>query len=56
MLLSFNGGPGQIAVHGTPYADQIGQDLSNGCVRIPDPFILMIAKTVPVGTPVTITA
>jgi lipoprotein-anchoring transpeptidase ErfK/SrfK len=56
VLQSFNGGPGQIAVHGTPYADQIGQDLSNGCVRIPNPLILMIAKTVPLGTPVVISA
>jgi lipoprotein-anchoring transpeptidase ErfK/SrfK len=56
VLTSFNGGPGQIAVHGTPYADQVGQDLSNGCVRVPNPLILQIAKLVPLGTPVTITA
>jgi lipoprotein-anchoring transpeptidase ErfK/SrfK len=56
VLTSFNGGPGQIAVHGTPYADQVGQDLSNGCVRIPNPLILQLAKTVPLGTPVMISA
>jgi lipoprotein-anchoring transpeptidase ErfK/SrfK len=56
VLTSFNGGPGQIAVHGTPYADQVGQNLSNGCVRIPNPLILQLAKTVPLGTPVSITA
>lgn len=56
VLTSFNGGPGQIAVHGTPNADQVGQDLSNGCVRVPNPLILQIAKTVPLGTPVAITA
>jgi lipoprotein-anchoring transpeptidase ErfK/SrfK len=56
VLTSFNGGPGQIAVHGTPYADQVGQDLSNGCVRIPNALILQIAKLVPLGTPVNITA
>jgi lipoprotein-anchoring transpeptidase ErfK/SrfK len=54
VLTSFNGGPGQIAVHGTPYADQVGQDLSNGCVRVPNPLILQIAKAVPLGTPVVI--
>ncbi len=56
VLTSFDGGPGQIAVHGTPYADQVGQDLSNGCVRIPNNFILILAKTVPLGTPVAISA
>ena len=56
VLPSFDGGPPQIAVHGTPYADQVGQDLSNGCVRVPSPIILQIAKVVPLGTPVTIEA
>jgi lipoprotein-anchoring transpeptidase ErfK/SrfK len=56
VLSSFDGTLPQIAVHGTPYPDQVGQDLSNGCVRIPSPIILMIAKVVPLGTPVTITA
>ena len=56
VLTSFDGGPGQIAVHGTPYPDQVGQNLSNGCVRIPNPMILQIAKLVPLGTPVTISA
>jgi lipoprotein-anchoring transpeptidase ErfK/SrfK len=56
VLMSFSGGPGQIAVHGTPYPDQVGQDLSNGCVRVPNTVILQIAKLVPLGTPVTITA
>ncbi len=56
VLPSFDGGPPQIAVHGTPYPDQVGQDLSNGCVRIPSPVIVQIAGVVPLGTPVTITA
>ncbi len=56
VLASFDGGPPQIAVHGTPYADQVGQDLSNGCVRIPSPVIVQIATAVPLGTPVTIQA
>jgi len=55
-LPSFDGGPPQIAVHGTPFADQVGQDISNGCVRVPSPIILQIAKVVPLGTPVTIQA
>lgn len=56
VLLTFNGGPGQIALHGTPRPDQVGQNLSNGCIRIPNDIILQIAKLVPLGTPVTIVA
>ena len=56
VLPSFDGGPPQIAVHGTPFPDQVGQDISNGCVRVPSPIILQIAKLVPLGTPVTIQA
>ncbi len=56
VLPSFDGGPPQIAVHGTPFPDQVGQDISNGCVRVPSPIILQIAKAVPLGTPVTIQA
>jgi lipoprotein-anchoring transpeptidase ErfK/SrfK len=56
VLLEFEDGPGQLAIHGTPHPEQVGQDLSNGCVRVPDDVILKIAELVPLGTPVTITA
>ena len=56
VLTSFDGGPGQIAVHGTDDAAQLGQSISNGCVRIPNPDILQIATVVPLGTPVQIDA
>ena len=56
VLTSFDGGPGQIAVHGTNDAAQVGQSISNGCVRIPNPDILQIAAVVPLGTPVQIDA
>jgi lipoprotein-anchoring transpeptidase ErfK/SrfK len=54
VLLSFNGGPGQIAVHGTVQTDLLGTDASNGCIRIDNESVLQIANTVPVGTPVEI--
>jgi lipoprotein-anchoring transpeptidase ErfK/SrfK len=50
----FAGGPGQIAVHGTPNPELMGQNVSNGCIRVPDDFILHLAYTVPLGTPVRI--
>src|SRR4051794_20487588 len=54
VLFSFNGGPGQIAVHGTNSPGQVGQDISNGCVRVPNDIILQIADQAPLGTPVVI--
>jgi lipoprotein-anchoring transpeptidase ErfK/SrfK len=56
VLKTFNGGPGQIAVHGGAYESNLGTDVSNGCVRVLNDVILQIAKTVPLGTPVVIEA
>jgi len=56
VLMSFNGGPGQLAVHGTPDASQAGKNISNGCVRVPNDKVVALAKRVGLGTPVTITA
>jgi lipoprotein-anchoring transpeptidase ErfK/SrfK len=56
VLTSFKGGPGQLAVHGTNNPDQVGQNISNGCVRVPNDIIEQIAAQAPLGTPVTIVA
>jgi lipoprotein-anchoring transpeptidase ErfK/SrfK len=57
-LDSFEGTIPQIAVHGTDLPPtELGKDLSNGCVRIPNDAVLQIAQTTPLlGVPVTITA
>lgn len=57
-LDSFLGTVPQIAIHGTALpASELGKDLSNGCVRMPNEIILQIAKITPLlGTPVTISA
>jgi lipoprotein-anchoring transpeptidase ErfK/SrfK len=56
-LDSFQGTIPQIALHGTNLPDsELGKDLSNGCVRMPNAIVLQIAQTVPIGTPVYITA
>ncbi len=52
VLMEFNGGPGQIAVHGNGQPSTVGQAVSNGCIRLPDSSIAWMAETVPVGTPV----
>jgi lipoprotein-anchoring transpeptidase ErfK/SrfK len=56
VLSEFEDGPGQLAVHGTPRPEEVGQDLSNGCVRVPDDVILKMAEIVPLGTPVNLVA
>jgi len=56
VLYEFAGGPGQLALHGTSHSDQAGQDISNGCVRVPNDVILQIAERLPLGTPVEIVA
>jgi lipoprotein-anchoring transpeptidase ErfK/SrfK len=56
VLTSFKGGPGQLAVHGTSNPDQVGQNISNGCVRVPNDVIEQIAAQAPLGTPVTVVA
>jgi isopentenyl phosphate kinase len=51
---SFGGGIGQIAIHGTNNPALIGTPASNGCVRMTNEDITLLAHTVPVGTPVQI--
>lgn len=55
VLFEFNGGPGQIAIHGTNNPELVGQNVSNGCIRVPNDIILEIARQAPLGTPVVIT-
>lgn len=52
---SFDGGPGQIAIHGTNEPWVIGQYASHGCVRLDNPDITTLATQVEAGTPVDIT-
>jgi lipoprotein-anchoring transpeptidase ErfK/SrfK len=56
-LDSFAGTIPQIALHGTSLPDsELGKNLSNGCIRMPNDAILKLAKIVPLlGTPVIIT-
>ncbi len=51
---SFDGGPGQIAIHGTNQPWVIGQYASHGCVRLDNPDITALATQVEAGTPVNI--
>jgi hypothetical protein len=53
---SFGTGDGQIALHGTYKPWLLGQPVSNGCVRMDNETITLLAETLPLGTPVTIQA
>jgi lipoprotein-anchoring transpeptidase ErfK/SrfK len=57
VLQEFDGGPGQIAVHGL---DHLGGDLgtaaSHGCVRLSTPAITWLAARIGAGVPLTVTA
>lgn len=55
-LESFSGGLPVIAVHGTHRPEQVGQSLSNGCIRVPNEVIEVLAEHVPLGAPVVIDA
>jgi lipoprotein-anchoring transpeptidase ErfK/SrfK len=56
VLETFNGGPAQIAIHGTNRPDLIGKFVSNGCVRLNNGDITALQPLAPVGTPVQIVA
>lgn len=51
----FEGGPGQIGVHGTDDPTSIGRNVSHGCLRLRLADITALAHEVPAGTPLTIT-
>ena len=51
----FEGGPGQIGMHGTNQPSSIGRNVSHGCIRMSVTNITWLAHRVPAGTPITIT-
>jgi lipoprotein-anchoring transpeptidase ErfK/SrfK len=56
ILERFAGGIGQLAIHGTNRPDLIGQNVSNGCIRVSNAAITVLAEHVSIGTPVDIVA
>lgn len=56
-LQEFDGGPGQVALHGrggSSFKDPLGSASSHGCVRMNNSDIAFIATRAPAGTPVVI--
>lgn len=53
VLTSFNGGDGQLGIHGTNEPDKIGTKVSHGCIRLDNGAMTRLAKLgLPLGTPV----
>ena len=50
----FEGGPGQIGVHGTSDPSSVGRNVSHGCLRLGAHDIRALAQMIPAGTPLTI--
>ncbi len=56
VLESFSGGLPVIAIHGTNFPDvELGQALSNGCIRVPNDVMQFLAEHLPLGAPVVVT-
>ncbi len=53
-LDEFDNGVPVIAMHGTNKPELIGQDVSNGCIRMPNDKITQLGSTIPAGTPIDI--
>ncbi len=55
-LDEFNGGDPQIAIHGTDQPELMGQNISNGCIRVPNDIVLELADAMELGTLVIVHA
>ena len=54
VLRRFDGADGQVGIHGTDYPQGLGTGVSHGCIRIDNRSIVRLARTMPLGTQVTI--
>jgi lipoprotein-anchoring transpeptidase ErfK/SrfK len=55
-LTQFKGQDPIIGIHGTNEPKSLGNSVSHGCVRVGNPVITKMAKMLPLGTPVQISA
>lgn len=54
VLTDFNGGNGELGIHGTNHPELIGTDVSHGCIRMRNEDITSLADILPLGVPVRI--
>jgi len=53
-VTDFNGGNGQLGLHGTNDPAALGKNVSKGCIRVSNRVIRKLAGRLPLGTPVVI--
>jgi lipoprotein-anchoring transpeptidase ErfK/SrfK len=53
---TFNGGDGEVGIHGNNDASVLGRDVTHGCIRVDNAAITQLAATLPLGTPVDVVA
>ena len=56
VLTEFEGGPGQLGIHGTNEPQTIGQQVSAGCIRLRNEDIELLVPILPLGVPVEVVA
>jgi lipoprotein-anchoring transpeptidase ErfK/SrfK len=56
VLSNFNGGDGEIGIHGNNDASVLGHDVTHGCIRMDNEAITRLAGMLPLGTPVEVVA
>ena len=56
VLTSFDGGDGELGIHGNDDASVLGQSITHGCVRMSNASITRLSGILPLGTPVDIVA
>ena len=56
VLFSFGGGPGTVGIHGTNDPSSLGRNVSAGCIRMSNAGVTRLAKMLPLGVTVQITA
>jgi lipoprotein-anchoring transpeptidase ErfK/SrfK len=54
VLTEFNGGDGEVGIHGNNDASVLGRSVTHGCVRMSNESITKLAGLLPLGTPVEI--
>jgi lipoprotein-anchoring transpeptidase ErfK/SrfK len=55
VLRHFDGGPGQIGLHGTDDPASLGHSDTHGCIRVSNRAITILAGRLPLGTPLDVT-
>jgi lipoprotein-anchoring transpeptidase ErfK/SrfK len=55
-LDTFDGGDAEVGIHGNNDASVLGKSVTHGCIRMDNDAITMLAKQLPLGTPVAVNA